>query len=111
MRTDSRLRLINTRPFFGPGTATLLEAIAKSGCVRLAAEDINLSYSKARKMLSVFKEETGEAAVITGRGGIGGGSAVLTEYAISFLDAYRKWEEECNRHQNELFSTYFGALL
>lgn len=110
MRTDNRLRIISDKPFFGPGTAELLEAVRDTGCVRVAAENIGLSYSKARKMIATFKMETGRDAVIAERGGIGGGSASLTDYAHAFLYAYRSWERECREHEEESFARHFEAL-
>lgn len=111
MTTDDRLRIINTKPFFGPGTADLLEAIRDTGCVRLAAKRMELSYSKARRMIAIFHEETGRDAVITGRGGAGGGSAALTEYAHAFIAAYRSWQQECSVFQKESFLSHFEELL
>ena len=47
-RPDIRVRLIDARPFFGPGTSALLRAIQECGSVLGACERLELSYSKGR---------------------------------------------------------------
>ncbi|MDD7256392.1 winged helix-turn-helix domain-containing protein [Bullifex porci] len=88
MRLSVKLTIENEKAFFGPGTYTLLKYVEEKGSLLTAAESMGLSYSKARKMIKNYKEQTGHDAIISQAGGIGGGSARITEHAKIFMNKY-----------------------
>ena len=81
----------------GPGKADLLEAIGRTGSIRAAAEELDMSYMRAwtlvRTMNAVFKSPLVEKE----RGGSEQGGAQLTERGESVLRLYREMEEKAAR--------------
>ena len=92
-RPDIRVRLIDARPFFGPGTSALLGA-----CERL-----ELSYSKGRAILHSAEQELGFPLVRRTKGGVGGGSASLTEAGVRLLDSFEQYQADVRRYAQEHF--------
>ena len=90
MNLSIKLTLENEKVFFGPGTYTLLRFVKEAGSLLTASQMMGLSYSKARKMIKNYKEQTGFDAIISKVGGENGGSAILTDHAIDFMEKYEK---------------------
>lgn len=109
MKITVKLTIINDEKFFGPGTLELLKNVAKTGSLLTAAEEMGLSYSKARKMIKTFRLETGESAIISQAGGAGGGSATLTPYAKSFMEKYERLEKEVEEFTRLKFGEIYEA--
>lgn len=74
----------------GPGIFALLSEIGKNTSVSEAAKALNISYSKAWKMIREAEEGAQKPLVIRSTGGRGGGKASLTNDAIRILDCYEK---------------------
>ena len=64
--------------FFGPGVRDLLLNIESEKSVRRASEKMQISYSKAWKIIRNVEKARGESAVIRIHGGSDGGSASLS---------------------------------
>lgn len=107
MRLSIKLTIENEKVFFGPGTYTLLKFIDQKGSLLTAAESMGLSYSKARKMIKNYKDQTGYDAIITHVGGLGGGRAEVTEHAKDFMRKYdillERTEEFTQRNFKDLY--------
>lgn len=105
---DAKLMLKDDEAvFFGPGVATLLEAIDKIGNVKDAAMSMDLSYTKAWAMLKNTKRGIGVDAVRRIKGGADGGSATLTDDGKRLLLHYRAFEEKANKLLKEVFDKEF----
>lgn len=107
VRTDIRVRLVGTEPFFGPGTAQLLGGIMRYGSVYRACEHLCLSYSKGRRMLRAIEQELGEPVVRCTKGGAGGGSAKLTATGQYFLERYLCYEQAVRSYAERELGYYF----
>jgi len=107
MRSELKIRITNNESFFGPGTEELFDYIEKTGCVKRASEAMGLSYSKARRMLSLFEKETGQSAVVQKRGGANGGEAELTETAKEFSKRYKNFRTKLEEVSVSLFKECF----
>lgn len=95
VRAEVKVIIKNGSEFLmGPGVFALLNAIAENSSVSEAAKSINVSYSKAWKMIREAEEGAGEALVIRSTGGKGGGQASLTEAANKLLKSYEVTCEE-----------------
>lgn len=97
----------NSKTFFGPGVAELLEDIEETGSVRNASQKMGLSYSKAWIILNNASSGYGREIVISQKGGIGGGKAYLTEDGKKLLERYRAFEKESKEASEEIFRRYF----
>jgi len=89
----ARLRVIaGEEVVLGPGKADLLEAIGRTGKLRTAAGELQMSYMRAWKLVQTMNAAFREPLVATERGGAGRGSARLTETGRLILSLYRQME-------------------
>ncbi|MGZ5476019.1 MAG: winged helix-turn-helix domain-containing protein, partial [Thermoanaerobaculia bacterium] len=77
----------------GPGKADLLDAIARTGSIRAAASDLEMSYMRAWTLVRVMNSAFRSPLVEKVRGGSKQG-ARLTDRGRDVLDLYRRMEEE-----------------
>jgi|SRR5450759_1376071 molybdate transport system regulatory protein len=78
----------------GPGKADLLDAIARTGSIRAAASDLEMSYMRAWTLVRVMNAAFRSPLVEKLRGGSEQGGAHLTDRGQDVLDLYRRMEEE-----------------
>lgn len=93
--------------FFGPGVRDLLLDIRKTGSVRLASEEMGMSYSKARRILKEASLALGFELVVCRKGGEHGGQAHLTEEGEGFLDRYMEFEKDVEHYARSSFRRHF----
>ena len=74
----------------GPGKVALLEAIAATGSIRLAARDLEMSYMRAWNLVQTMNRCFAKPLVGTLRGGREGGHARLTPEGERILGLYRQ---------------------
>ncbi|MEG0919162.1 MAG: LysR family transcriptional regulator [Anaerovoracaceae bacterium] len=108
-KPNLRVRLYNDQLFFGPGSAQLLKLIDKNKSVRVACEQMGISYSKGWKMLKLIEEETETTIVKRQQGGKNGGTAFLTEEGIFLLKKYDLFEYKCEEAMEQIFKEVFGS--
>ena len=81
----------------GPGKADLLEAIARSGSIRAAAEELGMSYMRAWTLVRTMNAAFRSPLVEKERGGSDQGGAQLTERGQTVLELYRSMEKNALR--------------
>ncbi len=106
-----RIRLAKEDIFFGPGVVTLLTLTKDFESLNGAAKEMNLSYTKAYRMIKVAEKALGFKLLDRKIGGIGGGGSSLTPECIEFLEQYISFEKEINSISNDLFNKYFKDYL
>lgn len=74
---------------FGPGKAALLEAIARTGSIRAAAESLAMSYPKALKLIEQMNSDFESPLIVSRHGGREHGGSQLTELGRWVLGQYR----------------------
>lgn len=82
---------------FGPGKADLLEQIAAHRSIRRAAENLEMSYMRAWKLVRVMNDAFPEPLVIKTRGGAEHGGAEVTAAGRRVLRSYRAMERNARR--------------
>lgn len=102
-----RLRVYRDgRQFFGPGKAELLHYIAATGSIRVAAQEMRMSYQRAWSLVQEMNRLFTKPLVVVTRGGGSGGGAVLTTTGRRVLALYSRMEKACqtavSRHWKEL---------
>ena len=107
IRPMLRLTLKKEEKFFGPGVATLLHLIDENGSIQSACAVMEMSYSKAWKILKRAEKELGFALLDSRNGGLKGGESTLTEEARNFLTRYDAVSEELKKQAVILFNRYF----
>jgi len=80
------------RILLGPGKADLLDAIRRTGSIRLAARALGMSYMRAWELVRAMNAGFQRPLVATARGGSAHGGAALTETGERLLALYREME-------------------
>lgn len=105
----SKLVLVeNGDGFFGPGVRDLLLNIDSEKSVKAASEKMQISYSKAWKIIRNVEKAMGEEAVIRVHGGSDGGSATLSDACRTLLKQYMEFERKCRVAEQKVFEEVFG---
>lgn len=107
MRPQVKVRLVNRKPFFGPGTVTLLRQIDRLGSVKEACEKTNISYSKGWKIIHAAEEELGYQIVGRQPGGKNGGGAYLTEKGSRLLRLFEVYEQQVEEAAYQIYNNIF----
>ncbi len=105
----SKLVLVNDNEgFFGPGVRDLLLNIDREKSVKAACESMQISYSKAWKIIRNVEKAMGESAVIRVHGGADGGSAYLSDACKVLLDRYMRAENRSRQAIRAILDEEFG---
>jgi molybdate transport system regulatory protein len=83
---------VRGEPAFGPGKASLLEAIVECGSLAQAAKKLGMSYMRAWSLVQPLQRLFREPLLILARGGRNKGGAVLTDTGRKVLKLYREME-------------------
>lgn len=108
-----RLRITNREAeepvFFGPGVAELMEMIDGEHQMTRACRRMDISYTKAWRILKRAEEGWGKPLVESHSGGEKGGNMVLTQAGRDLLDRYRGMERQLNEASESAFQRFFGG--
>ncbi len=110
-RPSISLRLCREEVFFGSGTAQLLTLLKNTGSVLTACKEMNISYSKAWKMINSAEKELGFPIVDRKHGGREGGGTMLTPSGEDVLSRFYAMEKEAKDDVQRLFQKYFGDIV
>ena len=94
----------------GPGKADLLDAIARTGSIRGAAQELGMSYMRAWTLVRTMNAAFRSPLVEKERGGAGQGGAQLTEAGQRVLTLYRRMEEKAEKSIEGLWDKLRGEL-
>lgn len=105
-----QVRLAKDDIFFGPGVLALLKLTKEYESLNAAAKQMNLSYSKANKMIKGSEDALGFKLLDRKIGGSGGGGSSLTPKCIDFINQYIAFENEVKKTSSDLFIKFFNKL-
>ncbi len=88
----------------------LLEAIAETGSLAKAAESMRLSYRRAWGKLKELEENLGYPLVESASGGESGGGSSLTDAALSFIVAYRRFQDRVTADMDRAFEEELSQI-
>ena len=92
--------------FFGPGVCELLERIRETGSIQAAAAGMEMSYTKAWRILNRAEREMGVQLITRMCGGKKGGSSTLTEAGARAVRDFREMEGRLSEAANGLLKEY-----
>ncbi|MDR1205015.1 MAG: NTP transferase domain-containing protein [Peptococcaceae bacterium] len=104
-----KVSLAKEELFFGSGSAHLLSLIETTGSVRLACQQMGLSYSKGWKMIAVMERQWGLQIVQRQQGGKHGGEAFVTSEGKRLAERFRKFEQGSKEAVEAIFHQYFDV--
>lgn len=96
--------------YFGLGSYVLLKEIEKTNSVKDAATNLDLSYSKAWKILNQAEKGAKRELVVRKQGGSQGGFTSLSDDGKRFILAYEKVVEEVEGKVASVFKAHFSWL-
>ena len=105
-----KLMLCTDDRFFGPGVCELLERIRETGSIQAAAARMELSYTKAWKILNRAEQELGKNLINRVSGGRNGGSSTLTEAGEKAVSDFREMEAKLNDYADELLIAHYDSF-
>jgi len=111
MKLCYKLWLDNNGKAFGEGPYRLLLGIEKHGSLNKAAEELQMSYNKAWKVINNAEKLLGIKLLEREIGGSAGGGSKLTGEARKLLTSYGSFREEAARLLSALFVKHFSAFL
>jgi molybdate transport repressor ModE-like protein len=110
VHTKIKLTLCKEERYFGPGICELLEKIDETGSIQAAARQMNMSYTKAWKILNRAEKEMNCQLTIRLNGGKSGGSSSLTREGREAVTAFRELEQRLLIESERLLTQYAGVL-
>jgi molybdate transport system regulatory protein len=101
-----KLSILNDQglPFMGRGPVRLLQGIERQGSIKQAAEEMNMSYVKAWKIIKRIEASLGGKILKTKIGGKDHGGSELTPLARKFIDHFTAYETEVADFAQEQFT-------
>lgn len=108
IRPQIQIRLTAIQPFYGPGVQQLLTCIGQTGSLQEACLDMDISYSKGRKMIKELEQQLGFPVVQRWTGGSGGGGSVLTEKGRNLMAAYEQMVASVQDFTDQAYQKYMG---
>ncbi len=105
MKIKVRITITNDKgeSYMGIGLIWLLKRIEKFKSIRLAAQDMKLSYTKALMILNKLEKNLGRKILLRTRGGMARGGAELTLFAKSYIESYESFSNDIKRYAEKRF--------
>lgn len=102
------LKLYFDEKAFGPGIASLLRNVEATGSLQKAAQNMNMAYSKAWRILKESEKAWGFPLTDRETGGRDGGGSTLTPQAQAILETYDSFMCEAREELDRLFGRHFS---
>ncbi len=112
MELKSKFYLLNDsgEKFMGAGVLWLLKAIEHTGSLRKAAREINISYSKAYKMINNLELSLGKTVVDRKKGGQERTGTQLTVFGEQLYHLYNDFQEKAKAQLEKPYSEFKEKL-
>ncbi|MDO4356562.1 MAG: LysR family transcriptional regulator [Clostridia bacterium] len=107
MKFMMKLLVYEKEPHFGKGIVQLLSRVEGGMSLNAAAAEMNMSYTKARRLLKSAEADMGVQLLEPHRGGAGREGSVLTDEGRALLQRYRGFEAEARRAVEQVFDRWF----
>ena len=92
---------------FGDGPLDILHRVEKTGSLRQAAEEINMSYSQAWNLMKDLEERLGFDLLRRKVGGEKGGGSEITDKARELMVKFEIFRERADQSLNSLYKKVF----
>ena len=99
----------NNESFMGIGILWLLQKIKKFKSINQASKDMNMSYTKAIKILNTLEKNLGEKVLIRKQGGAQRCRTCLTPFGLKFIEKYDRYQKKVTRFAEKEFDKNFKS--
>ena len=93
--------------FFGEGPDRLLRGVEKSGSLRASAMEMDMSYTKALKLMKNAEKALGFPLTMRAAGGRDGGGSRLTPEGEEWLRRYEAYRDACVQENRRIYRVFF----
>ena len=93
--------------FFGPGIVKLLGLVNEHKNLQKASVLMEMSYTKAWKIIKRAEKNLGISLIKGQTGGIGGGSSELTKEGLELLNKYNKMHDKVDAYVKKTYHDIF----
>lgn len=97
----------NGEKVFGDGPLDILHRIERTGSLRQAAEEMNMSYSLAWNLIKDLEKRLGFNLLKRKVGGERGGGSEVSEEARELMIKFKLFREEIDQSLNSLYKKIF----
>lgn len=98
----------NGQKFFGEGPYRLLKSVEETGSLRQAAMNMEMAYTKARKLLQNAETGFGVKLLIPSIGGAHGGGSILSPDGAALLKKYEEYRRRSREINAKIYEEIFG---
>ena len=109
MKVRYKVWLDNGGKAFGEGPYELLKRVEKTDSLHRAAQQMNMSYSKAWKLIQMVEKRLGFAFLYKKVGGLSGGGSQVTPEGKEFLRRYERFESDAKEAVEKSYQEHFGS--
>jgi len=92
---------------FGDGPLDILHRVERTGSLRQAAEEINMSYSQAWNLMKDLEKRLGFNLLKRKVGGESGGGSEITDEARELMTKFKLFREKADQSLNSLYKKIF----
>ncbi|NQT59293.1 MAG: LysR family transcriptional regulator [Bacteroidetes bacterium] len=96
--------------FLGIGTVWLLQAIEAEGSIHQAAAELEISYTKALRMLKSLETSLNRKVLIRRKGGDNRHGAILTEFGKDIISRYDTFQKQVKQNAEIAFRDFADSL-
>jgi molybdate transport system regulatory protein len=107
MKVAFKIWLENNGKAFGEGPCELLKRVGKSNSLHQAAIEMEMSYSKAWKLIQTMEKRLGFVLLDKKIGGPSGGGSHLTPKAKELMKRYGRFEKDVGSAIEKIYQKHF----
>jgi molybdate transport system regulatory protein len=109
MKVAYKIWLDHDGKAFGEGPYELLKQVEKTNSLHEAAHQMDMSYSKAWKMIQTMEKRLGFSLLDKKVGGPSGGGSRVTPKGKELMKRYERFEKEARKAIEEAYQRHFGS--
>ena len=109
MKVSYKIWLDRNGKAFGEGPHELLKRVEETESLHQAAQQMDMSYSKAWKLIQVVEKRLGFPLLKKKVGGRSGGGSQVTPEGRAFLRRYERFESDAVKAIKKAYQKHFGV--
>ncbi len=108
MKVAFKIWLDHNGKAFGEGPYELLKRVEKTNSLNEAAHQMDMSYSKAWKLIQSMEKRLGFSLLDKKVGGLFGGGSQVTAKGKELMKRYEEFEKEARKAIEKAYQKHFG---
>jgi molybdate transport system regulatory protein len=109
MKVAFKIWLDHNGKAFGEGPYELLKRVEKTNSLHEAAHQMDMSYSKAWKLIQSMEKRLGFSLLDKKVGGLSGGGSQVTSKAKDFMNRYGRFHKDVEKALEKIYLKHFGS--